>query len=83
MGETEGAVKILADARTDRILGVHILGPHASDLIAEAALAIEFGGQRRGHRAHAARPPDAARGDQGSGAGGRQARDPHLALVLR
>ncbi len=43
MNETEGAVKILADAKTDRVLGVHILGPRASDLIAEAAVAIEFG----------------------------------------
>ncbi|MBV9772687.1 MAG: dihydrolipoyl dehydrogenase [Gemmatimonadetes bacterium] len=42
MGETEGLVKILADKRTDRMLGLHILGPRASDLIAEAALAIEF-----------------------------------------
>jgi dihydrolipoamide dehydrogenase len=43
LGEIEGRVKILADARTDRILGVHILGPHAGDLIAEAAAAMEFG----------------------------------------
>jgi dihydrolipoamide dehydrogenase len=43
MNETEGLVKILADARTDRILGIHIIGPHASDLIAEAAVAMEFG----------------------------------------
>jgi dihydrolipoamide dehydrogenase len=43
LGETDGGVKIVADAKTDRILGVHILGPRASDLIAEAALAIEFG----------------------------------------
>jgi dihydrolipoamide dehydrogenase len=43
LGSTEGGVKMLADARTDRILGVHILGPRASDLIAEAALAIEYG----------------------------------------
>jgi dihydrolipoamide dehydrogenase len=43
MNETDGAVKMLADAKTDRILGVHILGPRASDLIAEAAIAIEFG----------------------------------------
>src|SRR5262249_49290962 len=43
MNETEGAVKIIADAKTDRVLGVHILGPRASDLIAEAAVAIEFG----------------------------------------
>ncbi len=43
LGETAGSVKILADARTDRIVGVHILGPRASDLIAEAAVAIEYG----------------------------------------
>jgi dihydrolipoamide dehydrogenase len=43
IGTTDGKVKILADARTDRILGVHALGPRAGDLIAEAAIAIEFG----------------------------------------
>jgi dihydrolipoamide dehydrogenase len=43
LGQTEGLVKILADKRTDRILGVHILGPHAGDLINEAAAAISFG----------------------------------------
>ena len=43
LGETEGKVKMLADARTDRVLGVHILGARAGDLIAEAAVAIEFG----------------------------------------
>ncbi|MBA2245449.1 MAG: dihydrolipoyl dehydrogenase [Gemmatimonadetes bacterium] len=42
MGETDGLVKIIADARTDRMLGAHILGPRASDLIAELALAMEF-----------------------------------------
>jgi dihydrolipoamide dehydrogenase len=42
LGETDGSVKVLADARTDRIIGLHILGPRASDLIAEAVLAIEF-----------------------------------------
>src|SRR5207244_6485036 len=42
MNETDGGVKVLADARTDRIVGLHILGPRASDLIAEAALAMEF-----------------------------------------
>jgi dihydrolipoamide dehydrogenase len=40
---TEGFAKILADAKTDRVLGVHILGAEAGNLIAEAALAIEFG----------------------------------------
>jgi dihydrolipoamide dehydrogenase len=42
-GERDGLVKVVADARTDRVLGVHILGPRASDLIAEAVLAMEFG----------------------------------------
>ena len=41
--QTEGFVKILADAATDRVLGVHILGADAGNMIAEAALAMEFG----------------------------------------
>jgi dihydrolipoamide dehydrogenase len=40
---TDGFAKIIADAKTDRVLGVHIVGPEAGNLIAEAALAIEFG----------------------------------------
>ncbi len=43
LGRIDGRVKVLADAETDRILGVHIIGPRAGDLIAEAAAAIEFG----------------------------------------
>ena len=43
MGFTEGFVKILADARSDRILGAHIIGPDAGTLIAELATAMEFG----------------------------------------
>jgi dihydrolipoamide dehydrogenase len=43
MGETDGFVKVIAHSRTDRILGVHIIGPRASDLIAECVLAMEFG----------------------------------------
>jgi dihydrolipoamide dehydrogenase len=43
LGDTQGRVKILADAQTDRVLGVHIIGARAGDLIAEAAVAIEFG----------------------------------------
>ena len=42
-GDTEGFVKILADSGTDRVLGVHIIGPDAGTLIAEATLALEFG----------------------------------------
>jgi len=41
--ETDGFVKILADSKTDKILGVHIIGPHCGDMIAEMALAMEFG----------------------------------------
>ena len=41
MGETTGKVKIIADAKTDRVLGVHVFGPYASELIAEAVLAME------------------------------------------
>lgn len=43
MGETDGFVKILASGETDRILGVHIVGPHATDLIAEATVAMQAG----------------------------------------
>ena len=43
IGHTQGRVKILADAETDRVLGVHIIGPRAGDLIAEAVAAMEFG----------------------------------------
>jgi dihydrolipoamide dehydrogenase len=43
LGQTDGRVKVLADALTDRVLGIHIIGPRAGDLIAEAVAAIEFG----------------------------------------
>ena len=42
LGDTTGFVKMLADAQTDEILGVHIVGPMASELVAEAAVAMEF-----------------------------------------
>ncbi len=41
---TDGFVKVIADAATDRVLGVHIIGPHAGEMIAEAAVLMEFGG---------------------------------------
>jgi dihydrolipoamide dehydrogenase len=41
--QTDGFVKILADAKTDRVLGVHIIGADAGNMIAEAAIAMEFG----------------------------------------
>ena len=42
LGDTSGLVKFLADAKTDEILGVHIVGPMASELISEAVVAMEF-----------------------------------------
>lgn len=43
LDEADGMVKVIAEAKTDRILGVHIIGPRASDIIAEAVMAMEFG----------------------------------------
>jgi len=43
INETDGFVKILADEKTDKVLGVHMIGPHVGDLIAEISLAMEFG----------------------------------------
>jgi dihydrolipoamide dehydrogenase len=44
MRQTDGFVKVLADAKTDRVLGCHIIGPRAGDLIAEVTVLMEFGG---------------------------------------
>jgi dihydrolipoamide dehydrogenase len=44
MRHTDGFVKVLADAATDRVLGCHIIGPHAGDLVAEVTVLMEFGG---------------------------------------
>jgi dihydrolipoamide dehydrogenase len=43
LGDTDGFIKVLADAETDRILGVHMIGPHCSELIAEAVVAMQLG----------------------------------------
>jgi dihydrolipoamide dehydrogenase len=43
LGDTRGFVKLLADAKTDRVLGMHAIGPLASELIAEGVVAMEFG----------------------------------------
>jgi dihydrolipoamide dehydrogenase len=44
MGETSGLVKFIADARTDELLGCHMIGPNVSELIAEVVLAFEYRG---------------------------------------
>jgi len=41
--ETEGFVKILADKKTDRLLGVYVIGPNAGEMIAEGVIGIEYG----------------------------------------
>ena len=43
LGQTEGKIKLLAEANTDRLLGAHAVGPGAGDLINQAAMAIAFG----------------------------------------
>ncbi|MEY4166790.1 MAG: dihydrolipoyl dehydrogenase [Blastocatellia bacterium] len=55
LGETEGFVKIISDAKYDEILGVHIMGPHATDLLGEAcvALGLEATTEALGHIMHA------------------------------
>jgi dihydrolipoamide dehydrogenase len=80
MNETYGQVKIIAHAETDRVLGVHMIGPMVSELIAECVVAMEFQASQRGPRAHLPRPPDAVRGRARGRAGGRQARDPSRQL---
>ena len=86
-GSRRASSRSLADAKTDEMLGVHIVGPMASELIAEAVVAMEFKASGRGHRAHLPRASVAVGGDPGSGAGGRQARAELLsrptALVTR
>jgi dihydrolipoamide dehydrogenase len=66
LGETDGFVKVLADAKTDRILGVHILGPDAGTLIHEAVAVMAFGGAAedvaRICHAHPTRPARARSG---------------------
>ena len=71
-------MKILADAKTDRVLGVHIVGSDAGNMIAEAAVAMEFGASAEDIARTCHAHPDADRGGEGSGAGGGQARDPHV-----
>jgi len=55
MGETAGLVKLICDAENGRVLGMHIMGPHASDLIAEGALAMQMGATAKdiAHTIHA------------------------------
>ena len=74
LGDTTGFVKMIADAKTDEMLGVHIIGPMVSELIAEAVVAMEFKASSEdiGRICHA--HPSLSEATQGSGARRRQAR---------
>ena len=83
LGDTTGMVKFLADAKTDEILGVHIVGPMASELISEAVVAMEFKASAEDIARICHAHPSLSRGDQGSGAGRRQAHAELLKSVIR
>ena len=68
-GNTDGLIKIVADKKYGEILGVHIIGPSASDLIPEAVLALQARGDPRGRRQHDPRPPNPGRGLDGGSDG--------------
>lgn len=70
MGTTEGFVKILADAKTDEVLGVHMIGPMVSELIAEAVMAMTFKATSEDIGPHLPCPSDLVRSGERSGAGG-------------
>ncbi len=75
MNEAVGQVKVIAHAETDRLLGVHMVGPGVSELIAEARRGDGVQGLRRRPRTHRPRPSDLVGSRARSGAVGRQARD--------
>ena len=69
LGELEGLVKIIAHAQTDQILGAHIIGPHAADMIHEIAVAMRGGLAQPGDYGDYPCPPDVIRGGAGGGPG--------------
>ncbi len=78
MLEKDGFVKVLADAATDRVLGVHIIGPYRRRIDRRGIGADGIRRRRRGPRPHLPRPPDAVGGGQGGGARRLVQADPHL-----
>ena len=75
---TDGFVKILADKETDRVLGGHIVGFGAGEMIHEIAVLMEFGGSVGRPRPHLPRPSDNVGSGQGSGAGDVLQADPYV-----
>ncbi len=82
MNATEGFVKILADAKTDRVLGCHMVGPDTSHLIAEIAIAIEFGASSEDIARTCHGHPTLVGSGQGGGARRRRPRDPHVSDAM-
>ena len=78
VGEIDGFAKLVADAETGLLLGTHIIGPHAGDLIAEPTFAQAGGGDRGGDRHDGARASDPSRSAPGGRAGGRRGADSRL-----
>ena len=66
----DGLVKIISDAKTDRMLAMHILGPRASDIITEAVIAMEFHASSEDIARSVHAHPHPAGSHQGSGSGG-------------
>ena len=83
LNETEGFVKVVADKKTKQILGVHIVGPEASTMISEGALALEMAAFLEDVVAHDPPAPDARRGDDGGGGRRARPRDPHRQPLTR
>ena len=79
INETSGFVKIVAEKKYDEVLGVHIVGPKATELIAEAGAALKLEATSRGARANDPRAPDARGSDPRSVGGRRRSLDSHLA----
>ena len=78
MDETEGFVKVLAESEGGRVLGIHILGPRASDMIAEAVTVMSFGGSAEDIALTIHAHPTLSEALQGGGARRRQKGDPRL-----
>ena len=81
--EPDGFVKVIADAKTDRVLGVWMIASVAGHDDRPGRAGDGVRRDKRGHRLHLPRPPDAQRSAQGSGDGGDREADPHLSARVR
>ena len=77
-GETEGFVKIVAEKKYDEVLGVHMIGPRATELVAEAAVALRLESHGRGADPHDSRASDDVGGGGRGGARGARRGDSRI-----